>query len=465
MIAATPVSTAAGGRPAAGRTRMSVNSRVIWSEGLFLQPHHFQQQTRYLERYVESRCAGLIPYSWGFTALEIERDFLAIGKLGLRRAEGVFPDGTPFRMPDDDPLPPAIDIRETVRDQVVLLAIPLRRGDALDVERETAADGLARHVSAEVELRDSASPSGTPAILEVGALQSRLLPAGDVTAAYGCVPVAHVVERRADGQITLDDQFIPTVLHAGAAPRLATFMTELLGLLHQRGDALGGRATASGQGAAAEIADFLMLQAINRYEPLVAHAAASGRLHPEELFRLCVSAAGELATFTTASRRPPPPAVYRHDRLAESFDPVMAALRASLSAVLEQRAIAIPLEPRRFGISVAIVSDRNLYATAVFVLAARADLPAEELRRRFPAQIKIGPVEKIRDLVNLQLPGVPVQPLPVAPRQIPYHAGFVYFELDQSGELWGQLKSSGGIAMHLAGEFPGLALEFWAIRS
>jgi type VI secretion system protein ImpJ len=142
----------------------------------------------------------------------------------------------------------------------------------------------------------------------------------------------------------------------------------------------------------------------------------------------------------------------------------MAALRASLSAVLEQRAIPIPIESKKFGISVANVADRSLYSTAVFVLAARADLPAEELRRRFPAQLKIGPVEKIRELVNLQLKGVPVHAMPVAPRQIPFHAGFVYFELDQSHELWGQLQSSGGIALHLAGEFPGLALEFWAIR-
>jgi len=30
----------------------------------------------------------------------------------------------------------------------------------------------------------------------------------------------------------------------------------------------------------------------------------------------------------------------------------------------------------------------------------------------------------------------------------------VYFELDQSNDLWTQLKGSGGIAMHVAGEFP-----------
>ncbi len=44
-------------------------------------------------------------------------------------------------------------------------------------------------------------------------------------------------------------------------------------------------------------------------------------------------------------------------------------------------------------------------------------------------------------------------------------AGFTYFELETRGnELWKQLETSGGLAMHIAGEFPGLSLEFWAIR-
>src|SRR5215204_5591816 len=115
---------------------MSIYSKVVWSEGLFLRPQHFQQQDRHFERYVESRCHALIPYSWGFTARGIEQELLSIGKLGLRRAAGVFPDGTPFRMPDDDPLPAPMDIRGDVRDQTMFLSVPLRRAGAPDVERE-----------------------------------------------------------------------------------------------------------------------------------------------------------------------------------------------------------------------------------------------------------------------------------------------------------------------------------------
>ena len=367
-------------------------------------------------------------------------------------------------MPDDDSLPMPIAIGPQVRDQVVYLAVPLRRAGGVDIDRGSS-DGLARHAIRELHARDATSSGTDASLVEVGALKTSFLLASEVTDAYACIPLGHVVECRADKQVVLDEAFIPTVLDSRVARRLATFTTELLGLLHQRGEALGGRVAATGRGSAAEIADFLMLQAINRYEPLLAHHADSGVLHPEDLYRICVSAAGELATFTTPSKRPPKLESYRHDRLRESFEPVIAALRASLSAVLEQAAIPIPIESKKFGISVAAVADRTLYSTAVFVLAARADVPAEDLRRRFPNQLKVGPVEKIRDLVNLQLPGVPVHAIPVAPRQIPYHAGFVYFELDQGNDLWGQLKSSGGIGLHVAGEFPGLALEFWAIRS
>lgn len=444
---------------------MSSYNRVIWSEGLFLQPQHFQQQDRYLERYVETRCGGLVPYGWGCADLEVERDLLDIGKFGLRRAAGVFPDGTPFRLPDDDPLPPAREIQGQVRDEVVYLGIPLRQAGALEATRGGEDDRLTRHHVREWQVRDATSSSSEVAVVEVGALQTRLLLASEVTDAYATIPIAHIAECRADKRVVLDESYIPTVLRAAAASRLATFIAELVGLLHQRGEALAGRVTATARGGAAEFAEFLMLQAINRYEPLFTHHADAGGVHPEQLYQVCVAAAGELATLTTSGRRPPTLPPYRHDRLRESFEPVMAALRAAFGTDMAQAAIPIPLEAKKYGISVAMVSERALYRNAVFVLAARADVPSEELRRSFPAQLKVGPVERIADLVRLGLPGVPVLPLPVAPRQIPFHAGYAYFELDQSHELWDQLERSGGIALHVAGSFPSLAMEFWAIRT
>jgi len=442
---------------------MSAHNRVIWSEGLFLQPQHFQQQDRYFERFVETRCNPLLPYSWGFTEIEFERDFLKIGKVALRRLSGVFPDGTPFRLPDDDPLPAPLEIGPDIRDQRLHLAVPLRRPGELEVRKSAAAEDLMRLDVREVQAANAAG-IGEPATLEVGALRTRLLLESASTEAYALVPLAHVVECRSDQQVILDDNFIPAVLQVRASSRLAAIASELLGLFHQRGEALGGRVAATGRGAASELADFLMLQAINRYEPVLAHLVDIGLSHPEALYQFCVAAAGEFSTFTTTAKRPPRFPGYRHDHLKESFEPVVVALREAMSKVMTQIAISIPLEKRKFGVSVAIVPDKSLFSSAVFVLAARADGPAEHVRQRFPAQVKVAPAEKIGDLVRQGLPGVPVVAIPVAPRQIPFHAGYAYFELDQSHELWDQLKDSGGVAVYVSGEFPGLAMELWAIR-
>ena len=84
---------------------MSWYSKVVWSEGLFLRPHHLQQADRYLENLLESRVRHLTPYPWGFAVLEIDRDLAQQSKIGLRRAAGVMPDGTPFALPDNSPLP------------------------------------------------------------------------------------------------------------------------------------------------------------------------------------------------------------------------------------------------------------------------------------------------------------------------------------------------------------------------
>ena len=89
---------------------MSWNDRVVWSEGMFLQPQHFQQHDRYLERLVEGRTAPLQGYGWGFIRIELDLPALAIGKIQLSLAQGIFPDGTPFSFPDYDALPPALEI-------------------------------------------------------------------------------------------------------------------------------------------------------------------------------------------------------------------------------------------------------------------------------------------------------------------------------------------------------------------
>ncbi|WP_177315875.1 type VI secretion system baseplate subunit TssK, partial [Burkholderia ubonensis] len=61
----------------------ALRQRVVWTEGMFLRPQHFQQLERHWERYVSLRCLPLLGFGWGFDALEIDRELLALGKVAL----------------------------------------------------------------------------------------------------------------------------------------------------------------------------------------------------------------------------------------------------------------------------------------------------------------------------------------------------------------------------------------------
>jgi type VI secretion system protein ImpJ len=443
---------------------MSWNSKVVWSEGMFLQPQHLQQQDRFLQMLVEQRTQPLRPFAYGFSALHIDEQSLSLGKIVVQSARGVMPDGTPFAIPGDEEPPVPLDVPPEARNALVVLALPLRRSGMPEVDGTSSGENLARYRPVELEVRDSNSGMAGAVPLQVGKLRLRLVLESDVTDAFTTLGVARIVERRADNQLVLDRDYIPPCQGVRVSSRLAGFIDEILGLLHQRGEALGSRLSQPGASGVAEIADFLMLQLINRCEPLFSHLTGLAGLHPEDLFREVLQLAGELATFTRQGKRPVSYPGYRHDRLKESFFPLMEDLRRSLSLVIDSHAVPLTLEERRFGVRVAMLPDPTLLKSAAFVLAVNAQLPPEGIRSSFPASVKIAPVEKLVDVVNLQLPGIGLRPLPVAPRQLPFHAGFTYFELDRSSEYFAMLTTSGGIGIFVAGEFPGLELEFWAIR-
>ncbi len=443
---------------------MSWNNKVIWSEGLFLRPQHFQQSDRYIERLVRRRVEALRPYPWGVTDLKLNREMLALGKFAIEEARGVLEDGTPFSIPDDADHPAPFDVPEATRNSIIYLTLPGYQPGAQEAAPAEAMESSARFAIHEQEINDAVAVGRAMVGIEVGKLRLRLVLDDGDRAGLICLGLARIGEVRADKQIVLDDMFIPPTLDCAASKNLSGFLVEIHGLLHHRGEALGGRVADSGTRGVAEIADFMLLQVINKYEPLFSHLHAAQHIHPETFYTVALQLAGELATFTVASKRPPAFPHYRHDDLAATFAPLMRTIRHSLSAVLEQTAVAIPLQERKYGVHVAPIVDKTLLTTAAFVLSVAANIEAERLRRQFPAQIKLGPVENIRELVNSALPGIALRPLPVAPRQIPFHVGRAYFELDRASPHWKAMQTSGGLALHVAGDFPGLEMELWAIR-
>jgi len=441
---------------------MSENNRVVWSEGLFLTPQHFQQHDRWIAWLSRAQAGWLHAHPWGFRRLEIDEALLGQGQFGLHRAQGILPDGTPFDIPHEQVTPEPLVVPDEARGQTVHLALPLPREGA-PVQGDDP-QGLFRRVTREIELRDDNEGLEETRPVTVAVPNLRLVLDRNPPQGFVSMAVARIADIRPEGALVLDENFIPPLLSVHASQRLMQFLSELQAMLRHRVMALSERLAAAGQGGVAEVADFMLLQLVNRFEPVIAHLSRTPVVHGEHLYATLLALAGELATFSRADRRAPEFPPYTHPDPQPAFDPLIEEIRGGLSKVILERAIAIPLQDRKYGFHVAPISDRTLLEDAEFILAVKADMEPEALRRQFLAQVKAGPVEEIQQFVKLALPGIRLHALPVAPRQVPYHAGYHYFRLDRNSEHWQALSKSAAFAFHVGGQFPNLKMEFWAVR-
>jgi type VI secretion system protein ImpJ len=449
---------------------MSWYNKVVWSEGLFLRPQLFQQQERYLEHLAHKRSVALDPFYWGFHRYAIDAESLSLGKLVLAGAAGVFQDGTPFDVPGQALAPAPLTVLAEHVDQVIHLAVPIRTPDGEETTFDDPAasmGSLARFGVFDTELRDANSIGQGPKTVQLSRLRLRLLPERELSDAWIGLPLARVSVLRSDGSIALDHRLIPPVSSYGASTLLSDWITHLHGLCRLRADALSARLTGGDgkSGATAEVSDFLLLQTLNRYEPLLEHWLQVRDTSPQQLFMALRAFGGELATFGRAGhRRPPAHGGYRHVDPYLSFKGLVAEVQSLLNDVLVRSAQSIALAERAHGVHVASVEPAELQGYQSLVFAVAAHLPPDQLASQFVACCKAGPSDRLPELIRSHLPGIPLQVLPVPPRQIPFNAGFVYFQLDPHGALWEHMVRHGGLALHVAAEFPGLRMELWGVR-
>ena len=442
---------------------MTGKNRVAWHEGMFLRPQHFQAQDRFTEAQLNARVASLRPWPWGLTELVVDQDMATLGKFAVVRAAGVLPDGTPFAIPEDFPPPAPIDIPDDTREALVSLTLPARQVGAVEFGDGDSRALEARYLVTETEVADAYSDDRTSEPVGLGRPNLRYGVTRDQT--YGRVTLGVVRIREVQNKrLMFDDRYIPPTLDISAAARLGGGLSDITGRAAQRAEELALRAVEATDGGSDTFASFLLLQALNRWLPVLEHLQFLPTVHPERLYQELASMAGELATLIRPDRKPPPLPRYDHENPQTCFDPVFDLLQSMLSAVFERSAMQLPLDEAGPGAYISKITDSNLYRTGYFYLAVASAAPVEEIRGLFPSVAKIGPVQKMRQIVDSALPGVPLRHTPTPPPQLRVLPGFVYFELDRGVPDWQEFATATALGLHVAGEWPQLKLELWCVK-
>src|SRR3954447_10989749 len=130
---------------------MKYLSRVVWSEGMYLGPHHFQVQSRYFEDSIRFATSSLWFEAYGLVGSSLDAEALRNGTVSLVHARGIFPDGLAFHMPECDVLPPARNIADLfppTRDTLtILLGIPPRKSNGMNCAMSELESAGARYLA------------------------------------------------------------------------------------------------------------------------------------------------------------------------------------------------------------------------------------------------------------------------------------------------------------------------------
>ena len=447
-----------------GGYSMSWYSKVVWSEGLFLRPHHLQQNDRYLEHLLEKRVAARHAVSVGIFRTRNRPDLAQQSKFALRRAAGRHAGRHAVRhaRPTVRCRTP-IDVPEAAAGQIVWL-IDAGRGAQHARGRTTAdAESASRYVRGAETFIDSTSALRIEEEIEIA--YPRLAFELRKTAKPGY----HRPRHRAHPRGARQDHPVRREIRAAGAGlrgpsgdrrldrprhRLDRQQARRACALCRRSD-LGRRPAERrlSRAAAAQPghpgAQAFPQLALRPSRAAVRGIAAARRRARDLRDARAAGARISASTITTISRT--------------SSTPVVRDIQDFLSARLGRRAIRLEIIERAQNAFVSPIRDRSLFRNATLVLEVAARRPLIEIQNDFPHLFKVGPNTKMNEIVHAHLPGVPLVHLPTPPPQIRAITDHVYFYLDRKSPLWPEFSTAASIGMHFAGDWPELELELWAI--
>jgi type VI secretion system protein ImpJ len=445
---------------------MTSLSRVVWSEGMYLGPHHFQAQNRYFEESVRFTVENLWFAPWGLLGYELDQEALRNGTLALVHARGLFPDGLPFQMPEHDELPPArrvADLFPPLRDSIgVSLAVPRYQPDNVNcaLEPSSGAPAAARYVAAQVDLPDENTGRDAKPV-QIGRKNIRFVLDTETVEDAVALPLTRIL-RDPTGQFVYDARVIPPSLQIGASERLMLILARLIDVLGEKAHAVVSPkdlSAGAASGFSAEgIANAWFLHCVNSSIGPLTHLLQGRRAHPEELFGELSRLAGSLCTFSLDSHPAQLP-LYKHEALTECFETLDKHIRTHLELVVPSNRVLVPLERVARFFYTGKINDARTVGRARWIFGIRCGIGESDLIESTPRLVKICSREFIPRLVERALPGLKMTHLPVPPPALTPKIDFQYFAVDRAGPCWEHMVKTREVGVYVPGELPEPEIE------
>ena len=451
-------------------------NRIVWEEGMFLAPQHFQAQRQHFEETLGHTIEALFPLGWGVTSAALDSDALSGGTLALSHARGIFPDGTPVAVPEADRAPAAASLTDrfspTREAHTVMLTLPAWRNDAPNVSPANGSSASSYASSGDVGFDDTRwvttvsivrdETSGEDATeVHFASKRLRLRLDHEVTSGDVALPIARI-RRDGSGRFVIDPDYIPPALQIGASERLLEILRSIIGMLEAKGASLSASFGAAGMahaGAAPaayignELATRWLLHSVRSAEAPLRHLLATRRAHPERLWIELSRLAGALCTFSLGTQARDLPA-YAHEDLGGCFGLLERHVRTNLDVVVAAKAVVVPLARGDDTLYGATIADPRCFDQAAqWFLGVRSSLSTRDTMVAVPQLAKVCARKFVLELTRRAVPGFMLEHIPAPPAAIAPRSELTYFQIVRAGPCDTALSATREIGMYVPDSF------------
>ncbi|HEY3454177.1 MAG TPA: type VI secretion system baseplate subunit TssK [Bryobacteraceae bacterium] len=440
-------------------------SRVVWWEGMYLGPHHFQAQSRYFEDSIRFCVSMLWSRAFGVASYALDTEALKNGTVNLLHASGILPDGLAFNMPDSDPLPEPRNFAKlfppTRYTLTVLLAITARRPDGRNCAlQEGEADESVRFVRQTTAIADETTGHDEKSV-GLGRKNFRLVLDSELTDDTVRLPIARIM-RSGSGDFIPDPEFIPPCIQVGASPRLMELTGRLIEIMEEKSLSLARSGAGDVSFSTRDIASFWFRHTVNASLAPLRHHYLSKRGHPEELFLELSRLAGGLCTFALDSHPRMLPA-YDHNNPDVCFAALDKQIREHLELIIPTNCVQIELTKTADYIYAGPITDERCVGRATWLLGLRSDIGEVDLITKAPQLIKICSEKFVGELVRRALPGLALSHVSSPPPAVAPRAETQYFVINRSGPFWDNIVQTRRVGIYIPGDIPNPGIDLLAV--
>ena len=447
-----------------------MSSKILWGDGLFLRPQHFQQQDQYHEHRLHESVQVLHPYAWGVDTLQIDRDALGNNALRLLELSLRFQDGELYSAPGLDDLPDTVDLSQLPaggQSVTFYVALPAFKPFGGNFGDAGAPGGNA--VRFQQTNRDTPDLYTHAASAQLSYLKKtvRLVSEFEPRDSYVHFPLVRL-RRAATGGFELDASFLAPSLSVRSAPPLFHQLRRLLDALQAKVSALYGHHREPSKNViefrSGDMSSFWLLHTASTAYASLSHYYQHPSLHPERLYEQLLALAGGLMTFSKSWTLGDLPA-YSHADPGPGFDTLYQIIRELLDTVISSKYFAIALREVKPSYHHGMLDSQKIDDKTTFYLAVSAELPASEIVDIVPLRFKVGAPDDVEKFVLSAMPGVRLQHAPQVPAAVPVRPDAVYFSIEARGQMYERMLQAQSISIYVPGGMQDLKLDLVAVTS